>query len=109
MGDGENEAVIDKIFANINSAHPDCQLAMAVMTGYIYGVIMTKIGKTLALATGGGVILLQLANNHGIITIHYNRISIPRNSAYMKNTVGNSFVTPWILFTILQKRIQYLL
>ncbi|XP_044744485.1 FUN14 domain-containing protein 1-like [Coccinella septempunctata] len=90
MGDA-NEAIIDKIFDNINASHPDCQLAVAAMTGYIYGVIMTKIGKTLALATGGGIILLQLANNHGIITIHYNKIAIPRNAAYMRNSVGDSF------------------
>lgn len=39
------------------------------------GYITMKVGKAAAVAVGGGIILLQIANQQGYITIDWNKIN----------------------------------
>lgn len=66
------------------------QLTIGISIGLTAGWLVKKIGKMTALGLGGGLILLQLANDQGIICINWDRLekNIEENLAISDST-GN--------------------
>ncbi|XP_056633451.1 FUN14 domain-containing protein 2-like isoform X2 [Diorhabda sublineata] len=83
--DDINEAVDDAgsqaksffqtVFGDISKTSASKQIILGASSGWITGFVTMKVGKTAALALGGGIILLQVANEKGYIRINWNKIN----------------------------------
>ncbi|KRT80257.1 hypothetical protein AMK59_6980, partial [Oryctes borbonicus] len=82
MGDSEDfdkvkddaKNMIAKVMNNISNSSSTQQLLIGTASGWTTGYITLKVGKTAAFAIGGGIILLQIAQNQGYIKIDWDRI-----------------------------------
>ncbi|KAI4458786.1 fun14 domain containing [Holotrichia oblita] len=82
MGDSEDfekvrddaKNMITKVMNDISKSSTTQQLLIGTASGWTTGYITMKVGKTAAFAIGGGIILLQIAQNQGYIRIDWDRI-----------------------------------
>jgi len=49
------------------------QMIFGGVSGWVTGFLAMKVGKAVAVALGGGIILLQVANHKGYININWSR------------------------------------
>ncbi|KAK4013648.1 FUN14 domain-containing protein 1A isoform X1 [Daphnia magna] len=74
------------------------QLAVGGVSGWITGYIAMKIGKTIATAVGGSLILLQIANHKGYINVNWSKMNKDLDCATKKLTrVGSDPSIPQML------------
>ncbi|CAH0564614.1 unnamed protein product [Brassicogethes aeneus] len=80
----------EKLLETFKSS-PTNQILFGLASGWISGYVVIKIGKTAALALGGGIIILQVANNKGFIDVNWNKVSnkIDKVSEDVKKKVDN--------------------
>ncbi|XP_057655962.1 FUN14 domain-containing protein 2-like isoform X5 [Diorhabda carinulata] len=69
------KSFIQSIFRDISKTSATKQIILGASSGWITGFVSMKVGKTLALALGGGIILLQVANEKGYIRINWNKVN----------------------------------
>ncbi|XP_076252385.1 FUN14 domain-containing protein 1-like [Rhynchophorus ferrugineus] len=62
------------IYEEIRKLSSNRQLFIGASSGWVSGVFTMKIGRILAAALGGGLILLQLANEAGYISINWSQL-----------------------------------
>jgi FUN14 domain-containing protein 1 len=93
MDDAEDKAksFIEKFFGDVSKISATKQIALGTSTGWlvishvsVYKLILTywrvtgflamRVGKTAALALGGGIILLEIANEKGYIKINWDKV-----------------------------------
>ncbi|ENN80753.1 hypothetical protein YQE_02830, partial [Dendroctonus ponderosae] len=66
---------ISRFFNNIGKSDATKQVIIGAVSGFATGFISAKAGKTVALSVGGGIIILQVANDQGIIKVNYNKVN----------------------------------
>ncbi|XP_077584169.1 FUN14 domain-containing protein 1 [Stigmatopora nigra] len=57
------------------------QLAIGGVSGWCAGYLFQKVGKVAATSVGGGLLLLQIANNSGYIQVDWKRVEKDVNKA----------------------------
>ncbi|XP_074032603.1 FUN14 domain-containing protein 1 [Leptinotarsa decemlineata] len=77
MDDIEKEAksVIQRIISNVTKTSAPKQILMGASSGWVAGFLALRVAKTAALALGGGIILLQVANEKGYININWDKFN----------------------------------
>ncbi|XP_044764993.1 FUN14 domain-containing protein 1B-like [Coccinella septempunctata] len=70
-----NKGVLGKILDEISKTTPTKQMIIGVSSGWVSGFLAMKIGKTTAMALGGGIILLQVASEKGFIKINWDKVN----------------------------------
>jgi len=70
----EMEGWLDKV-ANDGNHTVTRQMIFGGLSGWLTGFLCMKVGKAVAVAAGGGIILIQIANHKGYININWNRIN----------------------------------
>lgn len=66
---------ITRFFNDVGKSDATKQILIGATSGFATGFISMKAGKAVAVAVGGGIILLQLANDQGIIKINYSKMN----------------------------------
>ncbi|KAH0820289.1 hypothetical protein GEV33_002501 [Tenebrio molitor] len=76
MDDAEDKAksFIEKFFGDVSKISATKQIALGTSTGWVTGFLAMRVGKTAALALGGGIILLEIANEKGYIKINWDKV-----------------------------------
>ncbi|XP_008193497.1 FUN14 domain-containing protein 1 [Tribolium castaneum] len=76
MDDPENKAksFIEKFVGDISKYSATKQIALGTTSGWVTGFLAMRVGKTAALALGGGIILLEIANEKGYIKINWDKV-----------------------------------
>ncbi|XP_038110251.1 FUN14 domain-containing protein 2 isoform X2 [Culex quinquefasciatus] len=67
--------VLDRWVGDVSKKSATKQILIGAGSGWATGYITMKVGKAAAVAVGGGIILLQIANQQGYITIDWNKIN----------------------------------
>lgn len=66
---------ISKFFSDVSKSDTTKQVLVGAASGFATGFLSMKAGKAVAVSVGGGIILLQLANDQGIIKVNYNKVN----------------------------------
>jgi len=64
---------MDAIFEGGAPSPATRQMIFGGVSGWVTGFLAMKVGKAVAIALGGGIILLQVANHQGYININWSR------------------------------------
>ncbi|XP_030748371.1 FUN14 domain-containing protein 2 isoform X1 [Sitophilus oryzae] len=81
MGEVEKKAAEDarnfvsKILGDISKSSATKQIVLGASSGWVTGFLAMRVGKTAALALGGGIILLQIANEKGYIKVNWDKVN----------------------------------
>ncbi|XP_039438900.1 FUN14 domain-containing protein 1 isoform X1 [Culex pipiens pallens] len=67
--------VLDRWVGDVSKKSATKQILIGAGSGWATGYITMKVGKAAAVAVGGGIILLQIANQQGYISIDWNKIN----------------------------------
>jgi len=70
------------------------QLALGGVSGWCAGYLCQKVGKIAATAVGGGLLLLQIANNSGYIEVDWKRVEKDVNKAKKQLKKGTNKAVP---------------
>ncbi|RZF39243.1 hypothetical protein LSTR_LSTR010337 [Laodelphax striatellus] len=70
----EAQGIIDKVVKDVGKSSATRQLIIGSASGWVTGYLMMKVGKVAAVAIGGGIILLQVANHNGYVNINWDKI-----------------------------------
>uniref|UniRef100_A0A1B6GKF9 FUN14 domain-containing protein 1 n=1 Tax=Cuerna arida TaxID=1464854 RepID=A0A1B6GKF9_9HEMI len=70
----EAQSLIDKVIGDVGKTSATQQLILGTASGWLTGYLMMKVGKVAAVAVGGGIILLQIANHKGYVKVNWDRI-----------------------------------
>ncbi|XP_046383498.1 FUN14 domain-containing protein 1-like [Ischnura elegans] len=70
----KTKGVIEKILGDVSKTSATKQIALGGVSGWCTGFLAMKVGKVAAMAVGGGIILLQVANHQGYIHINWDKI-----------------------------------
>ncbi|XP_056629907.1 FUN14 domain-containing protein 1-like [Diorhabda carinulata] len=66
--------IVERVFSESENGKTK-QMLMGASAGFVTGMLSVRIGKTAALALGGGIILLQIANDKNYITVHWDKVN----------------------------------
>ncbi|KAL3287777.1 hypothetical protein HHI36_002239 [Cryptolaemus montrouzieri] len=69
------KSYIEKILGDISKTSASKQMILGVSSGWLTGFMAMRVGKPTALALGGGIILLQIANEKGLIKINWDKVN----------------------------------
>lgn len=67
--------VVQGILKKTRNMPPNQQILIGAGSGWIMGLLAIKIGRTLALSMGGGLIFLQMACDSGYISINWDQVN----------------------------------
>ncbi|XP_055590284.1 FUN14 domain-containing protein 1 [Uranotaenia lowii] len=70
----EAAGYLDRFVGDVSKKSATKQILIGAGSGWATGYITMKVGKMAAIAVGGGIILLQIANQQGYIQIDWNKI-----------------------------------
>uniref|UniRef100_A0A1A7YLA5 FUN14 domain-containing protein 2 n=1 Tax=Iconisemion striatum TaxID=60296 RepID=A0A1A7YLA5_9TELE len=70
------------------------QIAIGGVSGWCAGYLFQKVGKVAATAVGGGLLLLQIANNSGYIQVDWKRVEKDVNKAKKQIQKGTNQAAP---------------
>ncbi|XP_072253472.1 FUN14 domain-containing protein 1 [Leuresthes tenuis] len=70
------------------------QLAIGGVSGWCAGYLFQKVGKVAATSVGGGLLLLQIANNSGYIQVDWKRVEKDVNKAKKQLKKGTNQAAP---------------
>uniref|UniRef100_A0A8C5HPC0 FUN14 domain-containing protein 2 n=1 Tax=Gouania willdenowi TaxID=441366 RepID=A0A8C5HPC0_GOUWI len=70
------------------------QIAIGGASGWCAGYLFQKVGKLAATAVGGGLLLLQIANNSGYIQVDWKRVEKEVNKAKKQLKKGTNQAVP---------------
>ncbi|EFX70443.1 hypothetical protein DAPPUDRAFT_93478 [Daphnia pulex] len=71
----EAESLLQSLRKYVSEGSHSKQLAIGGVSGWVTGYMAMKIGKTVATAVGGSLILLQIANHKGYININWSKVN----------------------------------
>merc|ERR1712127_113138 len=71
----EAEGIVEMITKYASEGSNPKQLAIGGVSGWVTGYVAMKIGKTVATAVGGSLILLQLAHHKGYISVNWSKVN----------------------------------
>ncbi|GJQ84448.1 hypothetical protein Trydic_g21015 [Trypoxylus dichotomus] len=70
----KTKSCVGKVLDDINKTSTIKQVTLGISSGCIVGFLATRVGKIVAIATGGAIIILQIANDQGYIKINWNKV-----------------------------------
>ncbi|XP_046992329.1 FUN14 domain-containing protein 1-like [Schistocerca americana] len=70
----ETKSIVDKVLKDVGKASAAKQLVIGTVSGWCTGFVTMKVGKAAAVAVGGGIILLQIANHKGYLKINWDKV-----------------------------------
>ncbi|XP_043287774.1 FUN14 domain-containing protein 2 isoform X2 [Venturia canescens] len=70
----EAKSIIDKILGDVSKTSATKQIVIGTASGWATGFLTMKVGKVVAFAVGGGIIVLQVAAHQGYIKINWDKI-----------------------------------
>ncbi|XP_014246683.1 FUN14 domain-containing protein 2-like isoform X2 [Cimex lectularius] len=70
----EAKNIVDKVIKDVGKTSATKQLIIGCASGWMTGYLMMKVGKVAAVALGGGIILLQVANHNGYVKVNWDRL-----------------------------------
>ncbi|MEQ2287240.1 FUN14 domain-containing protein 1 [Girardinichthys multiradiatus] len=82
------------------------QIAIGGVSGWCAGYLFQKVGKVAATAVGGGLLLLQIANNSGYIQVDWKRVEKDVNKAKKQLKKGTDQAVPE-LNTFMEKSTEF--
>ncbi|XP_069568202.1 FUN14 domain-containing protein 1 isoform X1 [Brachyistius frenatus] len=82
------------------------QLAIGGASGWCAGYLFQKVGKVAATSVGGGLLLLQIANNSGYIQVDWKRVEKDVNKAKKQLKKGTDKAGPE-LNTLVDKSTEF--
>ncbi|XP_037136650.1 FUN14 domain-containing protein 1 isoform X1 [Syngnathus acus] len=82
------------------------QIAIGGVSGWCAGFLFQKVGKVAATAVGGGLLLLQIANNSGYIQVDWKRVEKDVNKA-KKQIKKNTDTAGPELNTLVEKSTEF--
>uniref|UniRef100_A0A1Y1MNL3 FUN14 domain-containing protein 1 n=1 Tax=Photinus pyralis TaxID=7054 RepID=A0A1Y1MNL3_PHOPY len=71
----DTKSIIDEILGDVSKTSATKQIIIGASSGWVTGYLAMKVGRAAAFALGGGVILLELANEKGYIRINWDKIN----------------------------------
>merc|ERR1712071_547875 len=71
----EAEGIVEMITKYASEGSNPKQLAIGGVSGWVMGYVAMKIGKTVATAVGGSLILLQIAYHKGYISVDWSKVN----------------------------------
>lgn len=71
----DKKTILDKLLGDISKTSATKQLIIGASTGWLTGYLAMKVGKSAACAIGGGIILLEVANEKGYIKINWDKVN----------------------------------
>lgn len=77
MDDVEDKAksFLEKFFGDVSKTSATKQIVLGASSGWVTGFLAMRVGKTAALALGGGIILLEIANEKGYIRVNWDKVN----------------------------------
>ncbi|XP_026473531.1 FUN14 domain-containing protein 1-like isoform X2 [Ctenocephalides felis] len=66
---------IERILGDVSKTSATKQLVIGSLSGWTTGFVTMRIGKLAALAVGGGILILQVANHKGYISIDWDKVT----------------------------------
>ncbi|XP_017783468.1 PREDICTED: FUN14 domain-containing protein 1-like [Nicrophorus vespilloides] len=91
----KSKEAFNKIIANLTKSSDTKQLLIGVGSGWVTGILTLKGARTAAFAVGGGIIIMQVAQNQGLVKIDWGKIKAKADK--VKEEKGINRVTPNIL------------
>lgn len=82
------------------------QIAIGGVSGWCAGYLFQKVGKVAATSVGGGLLLLQIANNSGYIQVDWKRVEKDVNKAKKQLKKGTNQASAE-LDTVFQKSMEF--
>uniref|UniRef100_A0A8C6TDW2 FUN14 domain-containing protein 2 n=1 Tax=Neogobius melanostomus TaxID=47308 RepID=A0A8C6TDW2_9GOBI len=82
------------------------QIAIGGLSGWCTGYLFQKVGKVAATAVGGGLLMLQIANNSGYIQVDWKRVEKDVNKAKKQLKQGTNQASAE-LDTVFQKSTEF--
>ncbi|KAG5889729.1 hypothetical protein JTB14_010203 [Gonioctena quinquepunctata] len=75
MDDIEKEAksLMQRFIGHVKKTSTPQQIIIGASSGWVSGYLVMRVAKTAALALGGGIILLEVANQKGYIKINWDK------------------------------------
>ncbi|CAG9828246.1 unnamed protein product [Diabrotica balteata] len=76
MGDVEGaKSAIKRFIGDVSKSSASKQIILGASSGWVTGFLSMRVGKTAAMALGGGIILLQIANEKGYIKVNWDKVN----------------------------------
>ncbi|KAK9890258.1 hypothetical protein WA026_010368 [Henosepilachna vigintioctopunctata] len=91
-----NTPYFDKVMAEIANATPARQMIFGISSGWVCGFFAMKVGRSSALALGGGIILLQIASDKGFININWDKVNRSIDNVSTTIEVASQKQASWI-------------
>lgn len=70
-----DSSFLNKILGDVSKKSAMQQIVLGAGSGWATGYITMKVGKVAAVALGGGIILLQVANQQGYIKVDWSKVT----------------------------------
>lgn len=97
---------ISKFLGDVNKSDATKQILMGAGSGWFSGYLAMRVAKTTAFAVGGGIILLQIANETGFVKVNWKKLN--RNLEKVADRVENELVNSHNKKSISDKIIDFL-
>lgn len=81
---------ISKFLGDVNKSDATKQILVGAGSGWFSGYLAMRVAKTTAFAVGGGIILLQIANETGFVKVNWKKLN--RNLEKVADRVENELV-----------------
>lgn len=97
---------ISKFLGDVNKSDATKQILMGAGSGWFSGYLAMRVAKTTAFAVGGGIILLQIANEAGFVKVNWKKLN--RNLEKVADRVEDQLVNSHNKKSISDKIIDFL-
>jgi len=97
---------ISKFLGDVNKSDATKQILMGAGSGWFSGYLAMRVAKTTAFAVGGGIILLQIANETGFVKVNWKKLN--RKLEKVADRVENELVNSHNKKSISDKIIDFL-
>ncbi|XP_059616380.1 FUN14 domain-containing protein 1-like [Phlebotomus argentipes] len=72
---GKDSGAIERFFGEISKGSATKQIALGAASGWLTGFVTVRVGRLVAVAVGGSIILLQIANEQGYIKVNWGKVN----------------------------------
>lgn len=69
------KSFVNKILGDVSKTSATKQVALGTVSGWVTGLLAMRIGKVAAVTVGGGIILIQIANEQGYINVNWDKVN----------------------------------
>ncbi|KAF5283426.1 hypothetical protein FQA39_LY04802 [Lamprigera yunnana] len=84
----KKNSAIDKILGDVSKTSATKQILLGASSGWLTGCLAMKVSRVAAFSLGGGILLLQVANEKGYIKINWDKINKQIDKVADKNELA---------------------